>query len=196
MIKVALTGGIATGKSYVLDCLRRAGIPCLDADRLAHDVTSAGTEAARAIGAHFGASMLDQDGALDRRKLGPLVFANPSARRALEAIVHPAVYQAIAAGLATFERTGAACAVVDIPLLYETNQAGDFDTVVATLCSPELQMERLRARGLGDLEAQQRLNAQLSAADKAARADHVIRTDGTFAETDAQVEVLRRTLGC
>jgi dephospho-CoA kinase len=196
MIKVALTGGIATGKSYVLECLRRAGIPCLDADTLAHDVTAAGTDAAKAIGAHFGASMLDPDGALDRRKLGPLVFSNPSARRALEAIVHPAVYRAIAAGLATFERAGAACAVVDIPLLYETSQAGGFDTVVATLCRPEVQMERLRARGLGEVEAQQRLNAQLSAADKAARADHVIRTDGTFAETDAQVEVLRRTLGC
>src|SRR6476661_640816 len=106
MLKVALTGGIATGKSYVLDLFRRRGVPCLDADELAHGVTAAGTEAAAAIAARFGAEMLTADGSVDRKKLGPIVFADPSARRELEAIVHPAVYRAIAAGIRGFERIG------------------------------------------------------------------------------------------
>src|SRR3954469_15980053 len=98
MLKAALTGGIATGKSYVLDRLRARGIPCLDADELAHGVTAAGTEASAAIAARFGVEVLDPAGGVDRGKLGPLVFADAAARRDLERIVHPAVYRAITAG--------------------------------------------------------------------------------------------------
>src|SRR6476646_4819075 len=103
MQKIGLTGGIATGKSYVLDRFRRHGVPCLDADELAHGVTAAGTEATAAIAARFGAQILAADGSVDRRKLGPIVFADASARRELDAIVHPAVYRAITAGLRAFE---------------------------------------------------------------------------------------------
>src|ERR1700745_3299388 len=99
MLKIALTGGIATGKSYVLDQFRRRGVPCLDADELAHGVTAAGTEATAAIAARVGMGILAADGAVDRAKLGPIVFADPAARRDLEAVVHPAVFRAIAAGL-------------------------------------------------------------------------------------------------
>lgn len=186
MVKVALTGGIATGKSHVLEVLRRSGIPCLDADTLAHGVMAAGTEAAQAIGARFG-DVLTPEGAVDRRKLGPLVFADPEARAALEAIVHPAVYRAIQAGLRAFEMVGAPLAIVDIPLLYETGRPGDFDCVIATVCAPDTQRERLRARGLAEAQIDQRLEAQLPAAEKAARADIVISTDGTFEETERQV---------
>src|SRR3977135_3453241 len=98
MLKIALTGGIATGKSYVLDQFRRRGVPCLDADQLAHGVTCAGTEATSAIAARFGGHVLAADGSVDRDTLGPLVFADPAARRELEAIVHPAVYRAITVG--------------------------------------------------------------------------------------------------
>src|SRR6516165_3134316 len=99
VLRVALTGGIATGKSYVLDRFRRRGVPCLDADELAHGVEAAGTEATAQIAARFGAGVLAADGSVNRAKLGAIVFANPSERRELEAIVHPAVYRAIAAGL-------------------------------------------------------------------------------------------------
>src|SRR6266478_3921828 len=75
MLRVALTGGIATGKSHVLDQFRRRGVPCLDADELAHGVTSFGTEATRAIAARFGDDILASDGAVDRKKMGPIVFA-------------------------------------------------------------------------------------------------------------------------
>lgn len=195
MLTVALTGGIATGKSYVLRRLQEHGVPCIDSDELAHGVMAPGTEATAAIAEQFG-DVLAVDGSVDRQKLGPRVFADAAARRALEAIVHPAVYRAIAAGVRGFERIGAGpLAVVDIPLLYETGHASEFAKVIATVCSPEAQLARLAERGLSREAGAQRLAAQLPAEEKANRADYVIRTDGTFEETDAQVtQVLRELL--
>jgi dephospho-CoA kinase len=188
MLKVALTGGIATGKSHVLEQFRRRGVPCLDADVLTHGVTAAGTEATSAIAARFGAGMLADDGAVDRGKLAPVVFSDPAARRDLEAIVHPAVYRAITAGLHAFETIGSyPMAVVDIPLLYETGHEPDFDQVIVTACAPATQIARLVQRGMPETEARQRLAAQWPTAEKASRADFVISTDGTFEETDEQV---------
>lgn len=188
MLKVALTGGIATGKSYVLGLLRKHGVPCLDADELAHGVMAPGTEATRAIAELFG-DVLDDGGAVDRRKLGALVFADAAARRQLEAIVHPAVYRAIAAGLRAFELTEAPpLAVVDIPLLYETGHEGDFSRVIATTCGEETQMARLAARGLSRDEAHQRIASQLPSAEKARRAHYVIDTDGSFEATRSRLE--------
>jgi len=195
MLRVALTGGIATGKTYVLDRLRTRGIPCLDADQLVHGVEAAGTEATAAIAARFGAAVLDDDGSVNRAKLGPIVFADPAARRDLEAIVHPAVFRALEAGLRGFERSGAyPFAVVDVPLLYETGAEGRYDTVIATVCPPEMQIARLIERGFSDEAARQRLAAQWPTADKAARADFVVRTDGSFEETDRQIDEIVRAL--
>ena len=190
MLKVALTGGIATGKSHVLERFRRLNVPCLDADALAHGVMAPGTEASAAIAARFGAEVLDASGAVDRRQLGPLVFADASARRDLEAIVHPGVYRAITAGLRAFELLGEPLAIVDIPLLYETGRAADFDKVIATVCEPSQQMARLLHRGLTEEQARERLAAQMPAQEKAARAHFVIQTDGTVAETDEQVKAV------
>jgi dephospho-CoA kinase len=194
MLKVALTGGIATGKSHVLDRLRQRGVPVIDADMLAHGVMVRGTEATAAIAARFG-DVLGDDGAVDRTKLGPIVFTDEHARRDLEAIVHPAVYRAIAAGLRAFERLGGSpLAVVDVPLLYETGHAGDFDRVIVAAAPTEVQLQRLRARGLTEIEARQRLAAQQPIDQKVARADFVIRTDGSVEETDRQVEEILRIL--
>jgi dephospho-CoA kinase len=196
MLKVALTGGIATGKSYVLDQIRRCGLPCLDADELAHGVTAAGTEATAAIAVRFGNEMLAPDGSVDRAKLGPVVFADPTARRDLEAIVHPAVYRAIMAGVRAFELTGdSPFVVVDVPLLYETGAEDKFDKVIVTSCPPEVQIARLIGRGLTEPEARQRLAAQWPIDRKTGRADFVITTDGTFAETDQQVAQVLEALG-
>jgi dephospho-CoA kinase len=191
MLRVALTGGIATGKTYVLEQFRRRGVPCLDADVLAHGVMASGTEASSAIAARFGAAMLDATGAVNRAKLGPVVFADASARRELEAIVHPAVYRAITAGLRGFELLGGyPFAIVDVPLLYETGAEKDFQRVIATLCAPALQMERLVARGMSEQAARQRLAAQWPAERKAARAEFVVKTDGTFEDTNRQVDAI------
>lgn len=196
MLRIALTGGIATGKSHVLDRCRRRGVPCLDADELAHGVMAAGTEATSAIVERFG-NVLDTGGAVDRQQLGPMVFGDAGGRRDLEAIVHPAVYRAVAAGLRGFELIGGSpLAVVAIPLLYETGHADDFAKVIATVCAESAQLSRLLARGLSAEAARQRLVAQLPAEEKATRADYVIRTDGSFEETDVQVdEVLAELMG-
>jgi dephospho-CoA kinase len=195
MLKVALTGGIATGKSYVLDQLRRRNISCLDADILAHGVTEAGTEATQAIATTFGPGVIAADGSVDRKVLGAFVFEDEAARRALEEIVHPAVYRSVAAGLRAFELMGSAVAVVDVPLLYETGHEGDFDRVIVTACPREMQLERLVDRGLTEHEARRRLDAQLPTEDKVGRADYVVRTDGTLEDTNRQIEETLRRLG-
>jgi dephospho-CoA kinase len=195
MLRVALTGGIATGKSHVLSEFRKRGVPCLDADELAHGVTTAGTEATSQIAERFGRDVLDSSGAVDRQKLGAIVFADQAARRALEAIVHPAVYRAIAAGMRAFELLDhSPIAIADVPLLYETNHAGDFDRVIATVCPQSMQIERLKERGLSDAEAEQRLAAQMSADEKALRADYIIQTDDTLESTNAQVDQILEIL--
>jgi dephospho-CoA kinase len=188
MLRVCLTGGIATGKSEVLEMFRRRGIPCLDADSIAHGVTAAGTDATAAIAGRFGAGILDGNGAVDREKLGPIVFADASARRDLEAIVHPGVYRAIRSGLRGFELTGEySFAVVDVPLLFETGHEKDFDRIIVTVCRRETQMARLMDRGMSRQAASERLAAQWTSEDKAALADLVIRTDGSLEDTDRQV---------
>ena len=196
MLKIGLTGGIATGKSHVLNEFRRRGVACLDADELAHGVTAAGTEATAAIAARFGGDVLAADGSVDRAKLGPIVFADAAARKDLESIVHPGVFRAIEAGMKAFERIGGyPFAVVDVPLLYETGAEKKFDSVIATVCRPETQIARLVARGLTESAARQRMAAQWPAAEKAARADFAIDTDGSVEETDRQVaSVLARLL--
>ena len=194
MLRIALTGGIATGKSYVLERLSRLGVPCLDSDALVHGIMAPGTEATRAIAARFGEGVIDAEGAVDRPALAPIVFADAQARRDLESLVHPAVYRAITAGMKGFELTGAVMTVVGIPLLYETGRADDFDTVVATVCSRSTQLARLQARGLSARDAELRLAAQMPADEKAARASLVIDTNGSFDNTDAQIEQAFRQL--
>jgi dephospho-CoA kinase len=194
-VKVALTGGIATGKSHVLDQFRRLGVCCLDADILAHGVMASGTEATQAIAARFGSDILEAGGAVDRQKLGPIVFEDDSSRRDLEAIVHPAVYRAITAALRAFARIdGSPLAVVDVPLLYETGHESEFDRVIVTVCPVDVQIQRLVGRGLSEAHARLRLAAQLPTDDKASRADFVIKTDGSFEQTDRQVEEVWRAL--
>ena len=193
MLKIALTGGAATGKSYVLEHFRRRGIPCLVADDLAHGVTAAGTEATAAIAARFGADVIAADGSVDRNVLGPIVFADASSRRDLEAIVHPAVYRAIQVGMRAFEKSGDPLAIAEIPLLYESGHASDFDRVIVTACSEATQVQRLIGRGLSETRARQVLAAQKPTAEKAALADFVISTEGERSDTDAQVlDVLSR----
>ena len=193
MLKVALTGGAATGKSYVLEQCNKLGVPTLIADNLAHGVTAAGTEATAAIATRFGADVIAPDGSVDRNALGAIVFADADARRDLETIVHPAVYRAIQVGLRAFEKSGDPLAVVEIPLLYESGHADDFDRVIVTACSDETQLRRLMDRGLSEIRARQVVAAQMPTAEKTARADFVINTDGDKADTAVHVrDILSR----
>jgi dephospho-CoA kinase len=187
VIKVGLTGGIATGKSYVVSRLRAAGIPVVDADVLAREAVARGSAGLAAVVERFGRDVLTASGDLDRASLGRLVFSDEAARRDLEAIVHPFVRRGIAE---FFERLPAnvPLAVADIPLLFETHQERRFDKVVVVACARETQIERVMSRdGLSRDEAERRVAAQLPLEEKVRRADHVVRTDGAHAETDAQV---------
>lgn len=195
-LRVALTGGIATGKSYCLARFADAGAPILDADILARHAVAPGTAGFDAVRSRFGAAVVTAEGALDREALGRIVFADPAARRALEAIVHPAVYAAIGRWFDTLARSGQhRVAIADIPLLYETGHEGDFDAVVVASCPADQQIARLMARsGWPREDAARRIAAQWPVAEKARRADYVIDTSGSFEETDAQVRGVWRQL--
>jgi dephospho-CoA kinase len=189
MLRIALTGGIATGKSHCAARFAARGVPVADADLLARDVVRQGTPGLGAIVRRFGKGVLRPDGALDRARLGAVVFADAAARRDLEAIVHPAVYEAIGGWFRRADVIGAPFAIADIPLLYETGHEQDFDRVIVAACAPEMQLARLMARdGLSESEARRRLAAQMPIEDKVKRADYVIRTDGSFADTDRQID--------
>lgn len=187
MLRVALTGGIATGKSYCLARFSGLGVPVVDADRLARDAVSPGTPGLRAVVGRFGQDVLGADGALDRPALGRIVFGDPKARAALEAIIHPEVYRHIREWFANLP-PGTRVAIADIPLVFETGHNHDFDAVVVAACDPEEQVRRVMARdSLSAAEARARLGAQWPIEEKVKRATRVIWTDGGFAETDRQV---------
>jgi dephospho-CoA kinase len=193
--RVSLTGGIATGKSYVRARLEGADVPTIDADALARDVVVPGTPGYTAVIERFGPGVVALDGQLDRRALGAIVFADRNARYALESIVHPAVRKAIDEWFTSLDPTKHRFAVADIPLLFETGRERDFDAVILTVCSVEVQIERLRLRdGMTDAEARQRIAAQLPAEQKLPRATFIINTDGSFDDTDRQVEHVVREL--
>jgi dephospho-CoA kinase len=187
MLRVALTGGIATGKSYCLGRFAAHGVPTIDADVLAREAVAPGSPGLRAVADRFGPGILTADGALDRPALGRIVFRDPRARAALEAIIHPEVYRRIRAWFAGLPPAGR-LAMADIPLLFETGQEHEFDAVVVTACEPAEQLRRMVARDrLSTAEARERLASQLPIDEKIKRATHVIHTDRGFADTDAQV---------
>jgi dephospho-CoA kinase len=194
MLRVALTGGIATGKSYCLARFASFGVPVVDADQLARDAVAPGSRALEEVAARFGAAILKPDGSLDRSSLGRIVFTDRAARADLEAIVHPEVYRRITEWLATLPpRTRVALA--DIPLLFETGHTHDFDRVVVVACDPREQLRRIIARdGLSERDARARLDSQWPIEEKEARADYVIKTDGTAADTDSQVRTVYELL--
>jgi dephospho-CoA kinase len=196
VLRVGLTGGIATGKSYVTRRLDQAGLPTIDADQLAREAVAPGSPGLHAVVSRFGADMLTDAGALDRAKLGALVFRDADARADLESIVHPEVRRRIAEWQADLIRDGyRGPLIADIPLLFETGRTGDFDAIVVVACDPSRQRTRLMERDrLTEAAATQRIAAQWPIADKVRSADYVVKTDGTFADTDAQVDMLVRQL--
>ncbi|MBP1603338.1 MAG: coaE [Acidobacteria bacterium] len=187
MLRVAVTGGIGTGKSVVLSQLAACGAAVVDADALVHDALRAGAPAVAEIRKRFGEEIITPSGDVDRGRLARIVFEDGQARRDLEAILHPAVYHAIESWMRGREVEGARVAVAEIPLLYETGHEGDFDCVVVTACDGEEQVRRAMGRsGMSDADARRRIAAQWPLAEKARRADFVIRTDGTVEETRRQ----------
>jgi dephospho-CoA kinase len=187
--RVALTGGIATGKSYCLARFVEMGAPAIDADQLARQAIAPGTPGFDAVLTRFGRAVEKADGGLDRDALAKLVFSDEAARRDLETIVHPVVYAAINKWFDGLSSAGGRplAAIADVPLLFETGRERDFDFVIVAACRPEQQIERLIARGMSEADAQQRINAQIPIDQKAARANFLIDTSDTVAQTNMQV---------
>lgn len=181
-MKVALTGGIACGKSTFAKFLRELGIRLLDADDVVHELEAAGGAAVPAIAARFGPAVLAPDGAVDRPALAAVVFASPSARRDLEALLFPLVRARLLSFLSPAPPPPApgTLSLVVIPLLFESHWEGDYDTIVAITSPLECQIERMvRTRGYSRAHAEARLAAQMPVAEKAARADFVVVNDST-----------------
>lgn len=188
MVRVGLTGGIASGKSMVADELAARGAIIIDADVLAREVVEPGTPALAAIIDRFGAQVL-RDGQIDRARLAQIVFADPHARRDLERIVHPAVR----ARAAELERAAGHAAVVVhvIPLLVETGQHEDFDVVVTVDADHETQIQRLMVRnGFTRAEAESRIAAQASREDRRRAADVVVDNTGSLTQLREQIDAL------
>ena len=186
---VGLTGGIASGKSTVAELLAAHGAVIIDSDRLAREVVEPGTAGLAAVVDWFGTGVLAADGSLDRAALGRIVFADPSARADLEAIVHPLV-RARAAGLAASAPAGAVV-VQMIPLLVETGQAGNFDQVVVVDVEPAVQLDRLQQRdGFSPAEATARVAAQAPRELRLRAADVVIDNSGSPEQLADAVERL------
>ena len=186
--RVALTGGIATGKSHVRARFEALGVPTIDSDVLAREAVAPGTSGLAAVVTRFGEGVLHSDGTLDREALAKIVFADPDARKALEAIIHPEVRRAIDEWFAALDPDRYPYAIADIPLLYEVGRAPDFNAVIVAACDPDTQVRRVMKRDeVSEVDARQRLAAQLPIDKKAGRANYVIRTDGTYEDTNRQV---------
>jgi dephospho-CoA kinase len=193
--KIALTGGIATGKTYVANRLREAGVPIVDADALAREVVAPGSPALTAIRKRFGPDAVRRDGTMDRVRVGQIVFKDKRARLDLEAIIHPAVIKAISDFFnALPKRTP--FAVADIPLVYETGRDREFDAIIVVAAPRETQLQRLMERNkLSKEDAERRIAAQLPIDQKVKKATYVINNVGTFDELNAQVDDLIKKLG-
>ncbi|GIO16629.1 dephospho-CoA kinase [Cohnella xylanilytica] len=189
-MNIGLTGGIATGKSTVSQMLERRGAALVDADRIAREVVEPGQAPLRQIAERFGQAVLNEDGTLNRRKLGQIVFSDEAERKALEAITHPAIRALMRERMERLEAERPdRLVVVDVPLLFESKLQSLFEQVLVVYVPRSVQLTRLMERdGLAEEEARKRLDAQMDIEDKKRLADYVIDNSAGLAETEEQIE--------
>ena len=196
MLKVGLTGSIAVGKSFVCSVLRELGCHVLDADVTAREVVAKGTPGLAAIVREFGEGVLTEEGDLDRKKLGAIVFADKQKREVLNSIVHPLVIEAQDSWIDEVELNGLdSIAVIDAALMIESGGYKRFDKLIVVWCNSAIQLERLMQRdGLSESDAKKRVAAQMPQDEKKKFADHLIDTSFGFDDTRAQVKDIVRRL--
>lgn len=188
MIRMALTGGIACGKSRVGVCLVQRDVPVCEADELTHAMLSGQGPVRDEVIREFGAAVVGLDGAIDRRGLGRIVFGDEERRRRLEAIVHPHVVRAWSAWLQERQNEGRRLVCVIVPLLFEGAFQDGWDAVVSVVSGRAIQIERMKGRGLTEEEACARMNAQWNVEEKMKRSDYVIVNDGDLSVLEAQLD--------
>jgi dephospho-CoA kinase len=192
---VGLTGGLATGKSTVSEIFRRLGCVIVDADRLAREVVEPGQPALAALAREFGPDILQPDGALDRRRLGAVAFADPERRRRLEAITHPAIRDRFVARLAELEAAGFEGIVIwDAPVMIESGGYKSMDRLVVVVTDPGTQRARALGRDGDPADAERKIASQMPLAEKAALADYVIDNSGDRAATEARTREVHAAL--
>ena len=192
-MRVGLTGGIASGKSTVSTILRELGAVVIDADRLARDVVAKGTPGLASVVEEFGPELLTPEGDLDRPAMATLVFNDESARRRLESIVHPLVYEEVHRLEA--QAPEGALVVHDVPLLAEAGRGDSFDAVIVVDVPAEVQVERMvRDRGWTEEDARSRIKAQATREQRLAVATYILENTGTIEDLRVAVVDLHRTL--
>jgi dephospho-CoA kinase len=195
MLRVGLTGGIATGKTTVASMLRDLDVPVLNADTLGHELLEPGQAAYDEIIAVFDEDILDPNGKVNRAKLGGVIFADAQKRARLNQILHPRILDVVQKWFAALdEPDGPEFAVVEAALIFEARYNLKLDKIMVCWCRPEQQMERLTLRGLSVEEAQQRIAAQMPLADKRKLADEEIDCSGSIEETQQQVNQVAEKL--
>jgi len=189
MLRVGLTGGIATGKSTVGMMFIELGCHLIDADRITHGLLQPGQAVHAAVVQAFGQRILTQDGTINRKILGEIVFQDPQARSTLNGLVHPAVIQRQREWLNEMEASDPrGISIVDAALMIEVGTYKNYDKVIVVTCRPEVQKQRLRVRsGLSEEEAEARIRSQMPLEEKARHADYVVDNSGDLAATRRQV---------
>lgn len=180
---IGLTGGIASGKSTVAARWRKLGVEVIDADLVAREIVEPGKPALSAIAKTFGDTFLQADGTLNRGKLGAYVFSDPAALARLNALTHPAIMAAVGKRMADAHRAGSPWVAYEAALILENQLAPGLTELVAVICAPETQVQRVMTRnGLDETQARQRVASQTDNATRLAAADHVIENDGSLVE--------------
>ena len=189
MLKVGLTGGLATGKTYVAGLLEKLGCYIIHADQLGHEVLLPGGEAYDDVVAEFGSAVVAADGTIDRKALGSAVFSNPDRLEVLNALVHPHVFRRQNEFFDTVaQRDAHAVVVSEAAIMIETGSYKRYDRLMLTACPPEVQIQRFVEReSATEEEARERLARQMPLDEKKKFADCIIDTSGTKAETERQV---------
>jgi len=176
------------GKTTTSDFLKQRGLPVADTDLIARQVVEPGQPALKEIVELFGEDILEVDGLLKRDELARRVFADSSLRQKLESIMHPRIRGQWLAQAGTWQTEKRPMGVVVIPLLYETKSQTHFDKIICVACSPETQRERLLNRGWSEEQVEQRIQAQMTVAEKMEQSDFVIWTEGSLEEHAEQVD--------
>lgn len=195
MLRVGLTGGIASGKSTVAAFLRDRDYQVLDADALAHELLEPGQDSYKEVVREFGVEILSPGGAVDRRKLGAIVFSDSEKRERLNRILHPRIHDVVVKWFEALDRpSGPEMAFEEAALILEAGAQRDLDCVIVCWCRPEQQLERLKERGFSQRDAELRIAAQMPLDQKRNLADEVIDCSRSLEDTERQVILLLEKL--